>query len=244
MAKAWQYGYGEFDEASNRVKTFERFPHFTGSQWQGGPALPDPALGWAMLSSEGGHVGNNVAHAAIRRWTAPSDGSVRIEGTLRLTEDKGDGVRGRLVASRSGKIGEWIVEPKSKQQKTVVEKLHLQQGDTIDFVADLRTTIENDSFAWPVTVQLDSGVAASAPRRLNTRRPHHLGFRRELPPAKSRAALQVGALRSGAPDEQRVPVRGLEIERAGVASPSRGDPNNEPRRGLIQMSAVHPITAG
>ncbi len=30
MAEAWQYGYGEFDEMSNRVKAFQRLPHFTG----------------------------------------------------------------------------------------------------------------------------------------------------------------------------------------------------------------------
>ncbi len=164
LAEAWQYGYGEFDEASNRVKTFERFPHFTGSQWQGGPALPDPAIGWAMLNDEGGHVGNNAAHAAIRRWIAPRDGSIRIEGSFRLSDEKGDGVRGRIISSRAGKVGEWIIEPKQKQQKTVVEKLEVNQGDTIDFVADLRTTFENDTFAWPVAIQLDSGVVAS-PRR-------------------------------------------------------------------------------
>jgi mono/diheme cytochrome c family protein len=164
LAEAWQYGYGEFDEASGRVKAFERFPHFTGSQWQGGPALPDPSLGWAMLNAEGGHVGNDSAHAAIRRWVAPRDGSVRIEGTFRLAEEKGDGVRGRILSSRGGKVGEWIVEAKKNQQKTVVEKLEVNQGDMIDFIADLRTTFENDTFVWPVTIQLDSGVAAATRR--------------------------------------------------------------------------------
>src|SRR5207249_4975519 len=56
---AWQYGYGEFDEAAKRVKTFELMPHFTGSAAQGGPALPDPKLGWVTLNENGGHPGND-----------------------------------------------------------------------------------------------------------------------------------------------------------------------------------------
>src|SRR5262249_8340126 len=43
---SWQYGYGEFDENAHRVTRFESLPHFTGSAFQGGPALPDPKLGW------------------------------------------------------------------------------------------------------------------------------------------------------------------------------------------------------
>jgi hypothetical protein len=34
---AWQYGYGAYDEPSQRVTVFEKLPHFTGSAWQGGP---------------------------------------------------------------------------------------------------------------------------------------------------------------------------------------------------------------
>ena len=40
-APEWQYGFGEFDEASQKVKGFTALPHFTGDAWQGGPTWPD-----------------------------------------------------------------------------------------------------------------------------------------------------------------------------------------------------------
>ena len=76
---AWQFGFGEFDEASGRVKKFEPLPHFTGEAWQGGAAWPDAKLGWALLNAGGGHAGSDLQHAVIRRWVAPRDGGIRIE---------------------------------------------------------------------------------------------------------------------------------------------------------------------
>ena len=70
---AWQYGYGAYDEAAQKVTTFEKLPHFTGTAWQGGSAYPDSKLGWVQLTATGGHPGNDLAHAAIRRWTAPRE---------------------------------------------------------------------------------------------------------------------------------------------------------------------------
>jgi hypothetical protein len=49
-AAAWQYGWGKYDPAKGRVKSFTPLPHFTGTAWQGGPSWPDAALGWAQLT--------------------------------------------------------------------------------------------------------------------------------------------------------------------------------------------------
>ena len=115
LAEAWQYGYGAYDESAKRVSSFTAFTHFTGTAWQGSAAMPDPQTGWAMLTADGGHAGNDLAHAAIRRWTAPRDGVVGIEGNLKLMKDEGDGVRARIVSSaqRSGRR----VDPRA-QEKT------------------------------------------------------------------------------------------------------------------------------
>jgi hypothetical protein len=99
---AWEYGYGEVDDADQHVKDFHPLPHFTGSAWQGGPKLPDENLGWVTLNAEGGHVGNDLQHAAIRRWRSPRDGIITITGMLKHESDKGDGVRTRVVSSRAG----------------------------------------------------------------------------------------------------------------------------------------------
>jgi hypothetical protein len=70
---AWTYGVAAFDDATQRVMNFTPLPHFDGTAWQGGPTLPDPKLGWAMLNARGGHVGNDARHGVARRWVAPRD---------------------------------------------------------------------------------------------------------------------------------------------------------------------------
>jgi hypothetical protein len=157
LAEAWQYGYGAYDATSQRVQSFTALAHFTGSAWQGGPALPDSATGWAMLTAEGGHPGNDAAHAAIRRWVAPRDGTIKVEGELTATVAASkDGVRGRIVSSRAGQLGEWIAAAKEKKPiQSNVEKVEVKAGDTIDFVVDLRESLENDEFKWTVVVSLD-----------------------------------------------------------------------------------------
>ena len=39
---------------------FAKLPHWTGSIWQGGPMLPDPKLGYAIVHASGGHAGNDM----------------------------------------------------------------------------------------------------------------------------------------------------------------------------------------
>jgi hypothetical protein len=124
--------------------------------------MPDPQTGWAKLTAEGGHAGNDQAHATIRRWTAPRDGVVNIEGNVKLMKDEGDGVRARIVSSGSGATGEWTLEPKKKPEKTSVEKLSVKAGDTIDFVVDPRGSVEHDDFTWTVAIQLQPAAEDSA----------------------------------------------------------------------------------
>ena len=136
------------------MTAFTPLPHFTGSAWQGGPNLPDPALGWVILNAGGGHPGNDQAHAAVRRWIAPCDGKIAIDGRLEHATDKGDGVRARVVASRSGVVGEWTA--RNSTTATRVDSLAVQAGDTIDLVTDCRTGPSFDGFQWTVAVRLES----------------------------------------------------------------------------------------
>src|SRR4030095_9984690 len=90
---AWRDGYGFFDAVSGKTN-FNRLPKFAKNAWQGGDKLPDDHLGWVTLNREGGHVGNDAQHAAIRRWTAPRDLTVSISGKLSRPAEPGDGVEG------------------------------------------------------------------------------------------------------------------------------------------------------
>ncbi|MBI4326953.1 MAG: PSD1 domain-containing protein [Chloroflexi bacterium] len=156
----WQYGYGGYDDAAQRVAQFQPLPHFTGQAWQGGDKLPDDKLGWVLLNAEGGHAGNDPQHAAIRRWTAPRAGSVSISGTLGHGSESGDGVQGRIVSSRQGELGTWTVQHGKEPAK--VERLEVQRGEAIDFLVDCRAGVDSDSFTWaPVIKMLNSTPPAS-----------------------------------------------------------------------------------
>jgi hypothetical protein len=151
-APAWQYGYGEYDPQSQHLKSFTALPFFTGGAYQGGKALPDPALGWSLLTPQGGHAGNDATHAVVRRWTAPRDGAVTLSGALAHASPSGDGVRGRIVSSRSGELVSLIVQNKTTQ--TQLDNVEVKTGDSIDFIVDCRQSVTSDSFTWPVTIKM------------------------------------------------------------------------------------------
>jgi hypothetical protein len=156
----WQYGFGEVDEAKGRVRQFQPFAHFSGTTWQGGPKLPDPATGWSMLNAQGGHAGSDAAHATIRRWTAPTDGTITISGTLAHARAEGDGVRARILSSRTGLLGSWTAF--NSKTEADVKQVAVKAGDTLDFVVDCRTNSNFDSFNWaPVVRLLESAKVSS-----------------------------------------------------------------------------------
>lgn len=148
----WQIGYGEFDDSTKRTKAFAKFPHWTGSQWQGGPVVPDPTIGYSFLNASGGHTGNDQQHATIRRWTAPLAGNIAITGSLHHPSENGDGVRGRVISSRYGLTGEWIAVHNAVDAN--VASIEVQPGDTLDFITDCRESVTSDSFAWSITIKL------------------------------------------------------------------------------------------
>ncbi len=157
-SEAWRHGFGEYDNRTRRVKQFTPLPHWTGSAWQGGPVLPDPKLGWVLLHARGGHAGNDQHHAAIRRWVAPHEGTLLITGTLKHPAPNGDGVRGRIVSSRTGLLGEWSV--KKGEKAITLKDVAVTRGDTIDFVVDCQADVNSDSFEWPVRLELTGGKGA------------------------------------------------------------------------------------
>jgi hypothetical protein len=157
----WQYGFGELDPASQKIKNFEPLPHFTGEAWQGGADWPDKTLGWVQLTADGGHAGNDLQHAAVRRWVAPADCRVAISGSVAHTHDEGDGIVARIVSSRDGQLASWTLHNQKAEAK--VEPVGLKKGDTIDFVVDFRANLNNDDFLWsPVIRILDKPAAADA----------------------------------------------------------------------------------
>jgi hypothetical protein len=149
-APDWSYGYGAFDEGTDRVRSFARLPHFTGSAWQGGGKWPDSKLGWVQLTAEGGHPGNKRDHAAIRRWTAPAAMTISIDTELIHEPEPGDGIRAFIVSSRVGKLASATIHQDSIEMK--LQSLEVVKGETIDFVVDIDEVLNSDQYLWEVTL--------------------------------------------------------------------------------------------
>ncbi len=153
---AWQYGVGQYDAATERVKAFAPFGYFTGDSWQGASMLPDPVKGKAKLHADGGEPGDNSRQAVVRRWISPVEGKVSIEGTLRhdqnSLENAGDGVRARIISSRGGELASWTVNGSSAETK--LNGIKIEKGDTLDFVVDGRADSENDGFRWAPSLKM------------------------------------------------------------------------------------------
>jgi Protein of unknown function (DUF1553)/Protein of unknown function (DUF1549)/Planctomycete cytochrome C len=154
-AADWSYGYGAYDEVTHSVPTFTALPHFTGSAWQGGDSWPDSKLGWVQLTSSGGHPGNDRNHASIRRWTAPSDMTIRIESEVIHLPAQGDGIRVFMISSRLG-----LLNSENLQAKTIalnVDAISVQAGETIDFLCDIGDVLNSDQHEWRIKVISDIG---------------------------------------------------------------------------------------
>lgn len=147
---AWKYGYGSCDENANRVSEFGELKHFTGTRWQGGPALPDPKLNWVYHKKGESHPGASMKLCAVRRWIAPNACTIQIAGLLKHEPTQGNGVRSRIISSRGGVLGTWTVH--NSQAETSVDQTDVIKGDTIDFVSDFKGDISHDQHLWSIKI--------------------------------------------------------------------------------------------
>ena len=150
----WQYGWGEYDKEAKKVKSFNGLPHFTGSAWQGGVKWPDDRLGWVQLTATGGHPGNDLKHAAIRRWIAPADGKISIAGDLTHEPEAGDGIHALIVSSRGGELKNETVHHSTAALS--LANIEVKKGDSIDFIVDIRENLNSDQFLWTPIIALSA----------------------------------------------------------------------------------------
>ena len=161
---AWSYGYGKLDPSTNALADFTPLPHYTGTEWQGGPNYPDPGLGWLKLHAEGGHPGNTLDHVVVRRWTAPASGKVQITGRIKHEPAEGDGIMARVISSRHGLLGAWSLH--ASESDANFYGIAVEAGDTIDFEVDVKGGLNSDQYLWaPVVTMMDppaEGAVAKA----------------------------------------------------------------------------------
>ena len=147
----WQFGAGRFDWSSDRVADFRPLPTWNGSAWNGTGQTADPALAYVSLTRSGS-LPCDSQHAALRRWTAPADGTLSIDGRLNHPAAAGDGIEARIVSSRHGVAGQWLVHKSAVA--TTPGPLEVKQGDTIDFVVDCRESTDADAAEWIAELRL------------------------------------------------------------------------------------------
>ncbi len=163
---AWQYGVGDLDVQTGKVRDFRPFPHFTGDSWQGGQGKLDPVFKYARLTPDGGHPGPNAKMDTIRRWRAPYDGVIQIDGRLSHQSRGGDGVNGYIAPERGGII--WRGTAERSGVDSVVEGLRVSAGDHLDFVVGCRQNHNGDTFFWQPRIEYREvkSNASVNPRRI------------------------------------------------------------------------------
>lgn len=147
----WSYGTASFNPETGSVENFVALPRFHQNRWQGNnDNLPDPQLDWAFLSSSGGHPGGQLSQSVVRRWTAKESADLQVRGLVRHPAEQGNGVRATIVLRGKEKAGQWTVLHSSSPSH--VDSIHVEPGDTIDFVIDSNSDANSDSFEWKVRI--------------------------------------------------------------------------------------------
>jgi mono/diheme cytochrome c family protein len=153
----WQYGQGEYDDKAERVKTFTPFAWFLDGEWRNSPMPGDPRQSTAFLNSKGGLTYEGKAKALIRRWVAPFDGRIAINGLLEQNFENGcrkcEGVQGIVISSRTGRLANWTAA--QNRTETTVQEIVVERGDTLDFIADASKGGSGNGFKWEVTIRRD-----------------------------------------------------------------------------------------
>ena len=143
----WRLGTGSWDPAARKV-TFTEMTHRKDGRVSPAAQFPAPVFGHAFLSAQGGHPGDSAATAVIRRWQTGPAATARIEGTLHVPSATSQGVRARLVSSRSGLLGEWTAKGGAPAVEVALSKVTLAPGETLDFIVDDWNSPNSDSFSW------------------------------------------------------------------------------------------------
>lgn len=148
--ESWTYGICKLDIDKTSITDFQALPYFNGTAWQGGENWPDAKFGWAQLTAEGGHPGNDLSHAVVRRWTAPDDMTVSISSLAKHQPDIADGVRFSIFQNGHTQIAS--VQLKAAESRLDVDHVVVKQGDHIDFVVDIGSELNTDQFLWSPTI--------------------------------------------------------------------------------------------
>jgi len=114
--------------------------------------------GLAALTGQGGATSREFS--VIRRWTAPRDGFISIDGLL-TQPPKTDLVVGRIISSRTGLLGAWNANAKPGAA-TKLPRVMVKRGDTVDFICSTIVSGKGIPFGWSPAIKMEGGSGALA----------------------------------------------------------------------------------
>ena len=112
----------------------------------------------------GGTTGNTVA--SVRRWVAPTDGFIDIEGSLATTtKNSNAGVRARADLQRKGQPPQELGTWKAAKAAVATNLTHIEvrKGDTIDF-AVLSGGSAQENYTWAPFLRLTDSSGDLPPK--------------------------------------------------------------------------------
>jgi hypothetical protein len=182
-ADDWTYGFADSSESAKTVENFTSLSNFVGAAVKG-QKVGNVDVTAMELTPEGGKAA--PGKAAVRRWTAPEKGRVRIDAELihllaaapaqpapasqattaaDAPADKPAAavapVVCRIVHSRHGVLGEW--QATTEGVMTRVDDVQCDVGDTIDFVALTDVDPTRSGFIWSPTITMPDREMPSMP---------------------------------------------------------------------------------
>ena len=148
----WSYGTATMlPEGEGQASDFSALKQYRDGRWQASDEFPTTApFGHAYLGNTGGHTTSDPSLGVIRRYTAPQNEKVTLEGKIRHSSKQGDGVTFSIQTN-----GKQIYESTqlNSQQRHGPHSIKLNAGDVIDLIATPGRTSSFDSFEWTAKIQ-------------------------------------------------------------------------------------------
>lgn len=148
----WSYGTATMlPEGEGQPSDFSALKQYRDGRWQASNEFPTTApFGHAYLGKTGGHTTSDPSLGVIRRYTAPQNEKVTLEGRIRHNSKQGDGVTFSIQTN-----GKQIYASTqlNSQQRHGPHSIKLNAGDVIDLIATPGRTSSFDSFEWTAKIQ-------------------------------------------------------------------------------------------
>jgi serine/threonine protein kinase len=149
-ALTWEYGVGGWDPEMGRMN-FAGLKVYNSERWQPGGGYPSSEYGFLAITKLGGVPGKDALNGPVRRWTSHVEGVVSVSGSFSHEENDGEPITVRVVSSRHGVLTETGLDP-GADAVVSLEKVAVELGDTLDFVASSQSGGYKDGFKWRVEI--------------------------------------------------------------------------------------------